>query len=82
MKCSSAVNLLVTRGGVRTGTQPENFMLVLCKFCRWHVVRFKLLPDLLVVWSPVVTFQTADKAKLKHTVKCVRLINIKITEKS
>jgi len=45
-------------------------------------VKFKLLPNPQVVWSVVVTLQIAEKAKLKHTVKCVRLINITFKEKS
>ena len=46
------------------------------------MVRFKLSPDPLVVWSVVVTLQIAEKAKLKHTVKCVRLSNMISKEKS
>jgi len=46
-------------------------------------VRFKLSPNPLVVWSLVVTLETAEKkAKLKHTVKRVTLINITFISKS
>jgi len=47
-----------------------------------HVVRFKLLPNTQVVWSLFITLQIAETAKLNHTVKCMRLINITFKEKS
>jgi len=46
------------------------------------MVKFILSPNPLVVRSLVVTLEIAEKAKLEHTVKCVRLINITFKEKS
>ena len=35
-----------------------------------------------MVWSVVVTLQIAENAKLKHTVICVRMINMTFKEQS
>jgi len=67
------------------GTQHQNFLLVLCKLYGWswrHIVKFKLSPNPQVVWWLVVTLQIAEKAKFKHTLKCVMLINTTFKEKS
>jgi len=49
---------------------------------RGIVVRLKLSPNPQVVWSLVVTLKIAEKAQLKHAVKCMRLINITFKENS
>ena len=64
-------------GAFKGGAQPKNFLVGFVQIARVVLDACGEVQTLtLVVWSLVVTLEIQRKAKLKHTVKGVRLINI------